>query len=466
MKRYVLVFLSLLMVALSPVSAVDTTLFASPRKPLSRVQAADSTQSKVDSLALANFLVFMRYTARFDSLRLAVAAPAPRTTTTLSPYFYRMLVPGTLYSKPVRSRMQVTWSPSSLDTNGSQSIFPTLQDAELMRAQAADYALATIYTHHPTLIQRTEQEVTSQGSLRSDAIKQIDDHNRLSDHAINVDLSQADVEPLKVTTRRPHFWKVSGNGSLQFTQSYFSDNWFQGGEKNYSGLAQVSINANYNNQRKLTWENRIDVQLGFQTARSDTVHVFRVTSNLLRYYTKIGYRAAKNWSYTASVNAQTQIYPNYQSNTRKVTTDFLSPLNVTVGPGIDWRFNKKKFSGSITINPLAYSMRYVQRPSLIQRYGNKENHHFYHSFGPNVVINYNWNVVKNVSWNGRIYWFSNLSYTNIEWENTISFTINKYLNAKLYVYPKFDDSSKRYKSEKFNYVMMKEWLSLGLTYSW
>jgi hypothetical protein len=65
-----------------------------------------------------------------------------------------------------------------------------------------------------------------------------------------------------------------------------------------------------------------------------------------------------------------------------------------------------------------------------------------------------------------MYWISNFTYTNIEWENTFNFTINKYLSAKLFVYPKFDDSSARYKSEGGSFFMMKEWLSLGFNYNW
>jgi hypothetical protein len=35
----------------------------------------------------------------------------------------------------------------------------------------------------------------------------------------------------------------------------------------------------------------------------------------------------------------------------------------------------------------------------------------------------------------------------------------------LFIYPKFDDSSKHYKGEH-GYIMMKEWLSFGFNYSW
>lgn len=64
-----------------------------------------------------------------------------------------------------------------------------------------------------------------------------------------------------------------------------------------------------------------------------------------------------------------------------------------------------------------------------------------------------------------MYWISNYEYTNIEWENTFDFTINKYLSATLFAYPKFDDSNKSYEGDN-GYIMMQEWFSLGLNYNW
>jgi hypothetical protein len=110
-------------------------------------------------------------------------------------------------------------------------------------------------------------------------------------------------------------------------------------------------------------------------------------------------------------------------------------------------------------------MRYVDRLSLSTKHGVQEGHHAYHNFGPSITVNTYWQIAKNVSWRSRMYWISNLKYTNIEWENTFNFTINKYLSATFFVYPKFDDSSTSYKGDN-GYIMMQEWLSLGLNYNW
>ena len=78
---------------------------------------------------------------------------------------------------------------------------------------------------------------------------------------------------------------------------------------------------------------------------------------------------------------------------------------------------------------------------------------------------YSWNILKNINWSSRIYWFSNLESTDIEWENTFTFTLTKYLNTKLFLYPRIDDSSRSYRNEeKGSYFMFKEWFSLGVNY--
>ena len=65
-----------------------------------------------------------------------------------------------------------------------------------------------------------------------------------------------------------------------------------------------------------------------------------------------------------------------------------------------------------------------------------------------------------------MYFYTNFSLARFEWEHTIDFTINRYMNGTLNVYPRFDDSSKNYKSKKKDtYWMMQEYLSLGLKYS-
>lgn len=370
-------------------------------------------------------------------------------------YSLRMMLPPTFYSSSVYQQFSV----------GDPAIYA---DSNLIRMYLVNNALAQMYVNSPGIVNKTDEQLKQSGTIRTDVNTSLTTETKLSDKVVNVDLSANVTQDVELVTRKPNFWKFTGSGSLQFTQNYFSDNWYQGGENNYAVLGLLTLNMNYDNKQNIQWENRLEAQLGFQTTgKSDTHHSMKPTNNLLRLTTKFGHKAYKTLYYTTQVQVQTQIVPQYESNSDNLISNFLSPLNLTVSVGMDYKFEtkNKKFRGNVYLAPCSYNMRYVQKKELAGRYGIEENHHAYHNFGPSITVNCYWQIAKNVSWNSRAYWISNFNYTNIEWENTFNFDINRYMSAKLFVYPKFDDSSHGYKGEH-GYLMMREWLSLGLNYKW
>lgn len=374
----------------------------------------------------------------------------------LDVYALRMSLPPTFYSSSVLQQF-------SAETPDIRT------DRSLVRMYLVNDALASMYVNRPEIVVQTDSQVEQAGTLRDDVHGSLTTDTKLSDKVVTVDLGAEMNEGVVLVTRRPNFWKFSGSGSLQFTQNYFSENWYQGGENNYAFLGLLTLNANYDNKQNVQWENRLEARLGFQTtSESETRRSMKPTDNLLRLTTKLGYKAYKTLFYTMQVQAYTQLVPLYESNSDVIRTNFLSPLNLTVSVGLDYKFqtNNNNFRGNVYLAPCAYNMRYVSNIDLATKHGIEAGHHAYHNFGPSITVNAYWQILKNLSWNARMYWISNFTYTNIEWENTFNFTINKYLSAKLFVYPKFDDSSARYKSEGGSFFMMKEWLSLGFNYNW
>ena len=397
--------------------------------------------------------------------------------TTLNPYFYRLMAPGTYYNRPLQQEMSIDW-----DLNGKpSSVLVEVNEEALDATAASDHALANLYVTNPSLVHRTEEAIRQSAGFREEAkVTPVSVAPKLSEKAVTVDLGSDAPDTIAVVAKKPNFWKFRGSASLQFTQSYFSDNWYQGGENNYAGLSMVTLEANYDNKQKLQWDNKLEVQLGFQTAMSDTEHKLRVTSNLLRLTSKVGYKAAKNWFYTGQVMSYTQLYPNYDKNSDHVNADFTSPLYLNVSVGIDYKLKKEKYELSVYLSPVAYNMCWVDRQygDLRKKYGMETYSDgrykaTYHKYGPSVTVNYKMRVMKNVNWTSRLYCFGNIfdnkkdMYVLLEWENTLDFTINKYLSAKFFAYPRFDNSTRDKNNPKHahSYFMFKEWLSLGLSYS-
>lgn len=371
-------------------------------------------------------------------------------------YSLRMMLPPTFYSSSVLQQF------SAVETD-------IYADQHLLHMYMVNDAFANMYVNNPALVVQTDDEVEKAGTLRDDVHTSLTTETKLTDKVVNVDLGAEMNEGVELVTRKPNFWKFSGSGSLQFSQNYFSDNWYQGGENYYSFLSLLTLNANYDNKQNIQWENRLEARLGFQTTgKSETHHAMKPTDNLLRLTTKLGYKAYKTLYYTTQVQAYTQLVPLYDSNSDNIRTNFLSPLNLTVSVGLDYKFatQNNKFRGNVYLAPCSYNMRYVGNIDLATKHGIQAGHHAYHNFGPSITINAYWQILKNLSWNARMYWISNFSYTNIEWENTFNLTINKYLSARLFVYPKFDDSSAKYRSEDGSFFMVKEMLSVGFNYNW
>lgn len=438
----------------------------------------DSVGVQADSAMARAVALYMQALDSLASARKLVEAnlESKASSTKLNPYFYRVMAPGTYYNNSLHQMMGIDWAPESNGDGG----FTSWYDAALNANAATNRALTQMYVNNPSLVKRTEAALKETAAIRKDVHAAPENvTTKLAEKAVTVDL-EADVpEAVTVVAKKPNFWKFSGSTSLQFTQSYFSDNWYQGGENNYAGLGILTLVANFDNKQKVQWDNKLEVQLGFQTAMSDTYHKFRVTSNLLRLTSKLGYKAAKNWFYTGQVMSYTQLYPNYDKNSDRVNADFTSPLYLNVSVGIDYKLKKKKQELSIYISPVAYNMCWVDRQwgGLRQKYGMEQRSDgtwraTYHKYGPSVTVNYRLAIMKNVSWSSRLYCFANVfdnkkdMYVLVEWENTFDFTINKYLSAKFFAYPRFDNSTRDKNNPKsaHHFFMFKEWLSLGLSY--
>ncbi len=431
-------------------------LVAVPLVPLSARRA--HTDSKVKEVKPDTLTVIVQqYMQRLqevalerDSMDRVAPMPLPNA------YYGHVLTVPTLYSSVLAQMM-----------SGADSA-RVMADSQLRRVYASNILLARMYVQAPWLVRQTEDAVRQQGTFREDITDKLKTDDRLSDKVKGGVLTPTVDDDIVVVTRRPNFWKVSGNTQLHFTQSHFSDNWSGGGENAYTGLATLTLNFNFNNQKKITWNNQLEAKLGFTTKKSDKSRVFRPNTNSLRYTTNWGYQAVKNLYYSGQINMSTQLVPNYRENSDVVQSDFLSPLDVTIAPGIRYSIawgKKKKFTGSLNMAPLAYNIRYVDRDLLVTNYGVRPGHNSKHSFGPNVTLNTGWQIFKAVHWSQRLFWYSNLHMTRIEWEHNFNFSINKLMNASLNVYPRIDDSSHNNKNDKGRYFMFKEYFSLGFSYN-
>lgn len=412
--------------------------------------------------------ILTRYMQKLDTLQRKYLQPKDSLGASIeySPYYYKVISPALLYRAAIRQYFGIQYAlPDSSGYREVQTPFDK-KDSILALDQEINELLVETYKYHPELIYRTEDEVHQEGTIHEDVEENMSHETVLVDQT-DLPVFIPDIEDsVVVIPKKPNFWKYYSNSYLQFYQSYNSKNWYKDRTDNYYNmLATLKLGFTYNNKTKFNWESNLEMRLGFRPYPKDTEHQFKTSEDLIRLNSKIGYKATEHWDYAFSVEGTTQMFRSYYDNSQQVRSDFMSPFSSVVSLGMEYKMSWKRFSCSANMAPIAYNFKSVARKELATVHGIKEHHSTYNKFGPYIKLKYNWQIVDNIKWEGRIDWFSDLTMNTIEWESTFTFNINKYILASLYLYPRFDDSSPNYKSKKYGYFMFKQNLSLGVTYN-
>ena len=269
----------------------------------------------------------------------------------------------------------------------------------------------------------------------------------------------------EVVIHKPNWWVTGGSGSIQFSQSHISKNWYNGGEGTHSLLGNLQLFANYNDREKWQWENLLDAKLGYISAPSDQYHNYLVNNDQLRIASKVGLRAIKHWYYTLHTEFKTQFCNGYGANSLTLNAAFLSPAYWTSGLGMDYKLNKEKVTLSVLLAPITYTMKIVTNPEVNEvSLGLKEGATTAHDFGSQMQANLTWKAFSFLNVTSRFDYLTSYKTVRIEWENTFNFILNRYLSAKLYVYGRFDDGVAP--SENGSYFQINENFGFGLNYTW
>lgn len=354
--------------------------------------------------------------------------------------------------------------PTTFYKGVSHRIFSYAKTDSISLTSQLDEALLNIYLHRPDLVRTTESQLDNIGPALevNNAIKP--KNQELTD-IVAPKTAEPEYVDANIKIYKPNFWNYSGDYYLQFLQNYVSNNWYKGGESNYSMVGSVTLQANYNNKQKVKWDNKLEMKLGFQTSESDQIHKLKTSEDMLRYTGKIGFQATKKWYYTAQLIAYTQFMKGYKNNDPFVYSDFINPLNVNLSVGMDYEVSwfNKRLTGNIHLAPAAYNFKYVSRLDLSKRYGLKEGNHTLHDIGSECTIDLLWKMSDMIKWRTRLYGYTTYRRGEIDWENTFTFQFNRYISSNLFIFPRFDDGAER--DGKYGYWQLKEYASLGFSYS-
>lgn len=327
-----------------------------------------------------------------------------------------------------------------------------------------DRAMIHIYMHRPELIALSQDDLDGETRImypsNEAVLPDVDIAETAATEAPDVDLPEVDI-----VVKKPNFWTFSADISIQMTQNYVSNNWYQGGESSLDALGTTTLKANYDNKSGLAWENTLEARLGLKRAVSDTLHTIRSSEDLLRYTTKLNVAATGRWSYAMQVIAATQMMKAYDSNDPDVNSGFLAPLTVTPSIGMNYDINwfKGRMTGSIYIAPFAMTYTYCSIDEIATDFGIDEGKHSSTDYGSEFKVEFDLKLSDALSWHSRTYCNTTYKRMLMEFENTLNMQVSRFLSCKLFVYPRFDDSRDR--DDHHGYWHFKEWLSMGFSYS-
>ena len=417
----------------------------------------------VDTLAVADSLSDIKsfFAARLDSIvaKYDTLKVEGNDGDESNPVFVKMFMRPTLYKSVFGKNYykDVKFDDISLDSRMGD-------DAK--RSRIIDGMLLSLYKDNPSRVWITEEELRKEVST--------DDVSNQQLSGIMLNTIQPVVIPdnlegnLATKVVKPNYWRTYGGFGINYTQNFFSDNWHRGGENTKNMLVEVNFKLKYDDKKKLQFENILEAKLGFYTAPSDTVHSIKTNQDLLRFTSKLNYKGMKNFYYTVQAQVWTQFLPFYDANQTNFRSNFMAPFNANFSWGIDFKPSLSKGTLSVYLAPLsAYNYRFVRYGDLaVAHYGIREGRHHYEDFGTKLEVNATFNILKNLSWKTRLYYYTTYSRVEHDWENTFSFSFNKYISAKMFIHSRFDDKAVSQRSDDYGYWQLYQNMMLGLTYSW
>lgn len=252
-------------------------------------------------------------------------------------------------------------------------------------------------------------------------------------------------------------WKKGATLTLNFSQTAM-DNWAAGGQNSMSGVALFNGFANYT-EGNHTWDNTLNI--GYGTLKQDDQDWFK-SDDKLEFSSKYGQKASNNWFYTGLIDFKTQFTKGYDAvGATKPISNFFAPAFLNVAVGMDYKPND---NFSLFISPITGKMTFVADDTLSHAgaFGVDVDKNFRAELGAYVKIAYKVKLMENVSYSTQLGLFSNYiekpQNVDVNWDNLITFNINKYFNASIIFNMIYDD-------DIVADVQWKEMLALGITYS-
>lgn len=337
--------------------------------------------------------------------------------------------------------------------------FPSLSDTTkydeytipAIRAKARRY-ITTHHAHFYTAISDTNR-------LKSMVLDHIEVQRAM---VKDLEEDRMDIERAKRYQNSP--WRKELNVSLQITQNYATENWYQGAANSFAMLASAKGKLSYKKDN-YSWENVGEWRAGVNTVSGDSLRIVNTTDDLFRLNSKFGYQLHKQWYLSTNVEFRTNLMNNWRKNTYELASAFMTPIRFTWGVGIDY----KPIKGlDVNISPGTFKMVYAMNADPAQvnvtDYGIEQGKNIMSEFGSSVRVDWKWRPLREIIVETNFYFFTNYKRIETELEVDVDFVINRYLSAKLMLHPRYDSTVEISENRKTK-IQFKEFISIGFSHT-
>ena len=267
---------------------------------------------------------------------------------------------------------------------------------------------------------------------------------------------------------KKRYWLHTFKTGLQFSQAFVSPNWYQGGN-NYLALLfnfnwNVTLNQVYH--PNILFQSDLSYKLALSSNPSGYYHRYTISEDNFQYNLNTGLKAVKDWYYSFNLQFKTQLLNNYEQNSDTRTASFLSPGDLNLGLGMSYNHKNKlnTFDYTLTVSPLSYNLKSCISDKVNhETYSIAPDKKFKSEIGSNLEFKMNWMVSKNITYKTQVFMFTDYKYYLADWQNTVSFDINKFLSTQIFVHLRYDGSTET--TSGWKKFMMREILSFGLSYT-
>lgn len=265
-------------------------------------------------------------------------------------------------------------------------------------------------------------------------------------------------------------WLHVFNTGLQLSQAYVSKNWYQGGTSYlaflFNFLWDVQLNKVYH--PKTMFQSTLSYKFSVNSTPDDKYHKYSISQDLFQYNLKAGYKAAHNWYYSFLLQFKTQFFNSYPANSEQRAAAFLSPgeLNLGIGMTYNRETANKRFKLTASISPASYNFKTCISDKVEHsQFGIKPERRWKNEIGSNAELTVMWKIWDNITYNSRLFLFTDYKSFQGDWENTFNFQFNRFFSTQLYFHLRYDSEADGSISKQWNKWMLKEILSVGVSYT-